>query len=48
MGAAISLDNFAGAVVEIYGNGTVSLDCLVEVGFRSGNWDDLSIQDCTC
>ena len=48
MKGVVLLDNFVGAVVGIHGNGTVSLDCLDEVGSRNGSWDDLSIQDCTC
>jgi hypothetical protein len=46
MEGAVSLDNSAGA--EIYKDGTVGLDCLVEVGSHSISWDDLSIRDCTC
>jgi len=42
----VLLDNSVG--IEIYGYGTVGLDCCVEVGSHSVSWDDLSIQDCTC
>ena len=38
MEGAVLLDNCAGVVVEINGNGTVSLDCLDEVGSRSESW----------
>jgi hypothetical protein len=40
------LDNSVGA--KIHGDGTVVLDCLVEVGSHSISLDDLSIRDCTC
>ena len=30
------------------GDGTVGLDCLVEVGSHNISLDDLSIRDCTC
>ena len=46
MEGVVLLDNFVG--VEIHGDGTVGLDCLVGMGCRSVSWDDLSIQDCTC
>jgi len=42
----VLLDNFVG--IEIHGDGTVGLNCFVEVGSHSVSWDDLSIQDCTC
>jgi len=38
------LDNSVGA--KIHGDGTVSLDCLVEVGSHNISLDDLSIRDC--
>jgi len=46
MEGVILLDNSVG--IEIHGDGTVGLDCLVDVGFHSVSWDDLSIQDCIC
>ena len=46
MEGAVSLDN--SVEIEIHGDGTVSLDCLVEAGSHNVSWDDLSIQDCTC
>jgi len=46
MEGAVSLDNFVGA--EIHGDGTVSLDCLVEVSSHNISLDDLSIRDCMC
>jgi len=46
MEGAASLDN--SVEIEIHGDGTISLDCLVEVGFHSISLDDLSIRDCTC
>ena len=46
MEGVVLLDNFVGA--EIHGDGTVSLDCLDEVGSRNESWGDLSIQDSTC
>jgi len=46
MEGVVLLDNSVG--IEIHGDGTVDLDCLVEVGSHSVSWDDLSIQDCTC
>ena len=46
MEGAVLLDNFVG--IEIHEDGTVGLDCLVEVGSLSISWDDLSMQDCTC
>jgi len=42
----VLLDNSVGA--KIYRDGTVVLDCLVEVGSLKISLDDLSIQDCTC
>jgi hypothetical protein len=44
--AVVSLDNSVGT--EIYGDGTVGLDYLVEAGSHSLSWDDLSIRDYTC
>jgi hypothetical protein len=41
MEGAVRLDNSVG--IEIYGDGTIGLDCLVEVGSHSVSWDDLSI-----
>jgi hypothetical protein len=41
MQGAASLDNSVGT--EIYKDGIVGLDCLVEVGSHSINLDDLSI-----
>jgi len=46
MEGVVLLDNSVGG--EIYRDGTVGLDCLVEVGSHSVSLDDLSIQDCTC
>jgi hypothetical protein len=46
MEGAASLDNSVG--IEIHGNGTVGLDCLVKVGSHNIRLDDLSIWDCTC
>jgi len=46
MEGVVSLDNSVG--IEIHGDGTVGLDCLVEVGSHSVSWDDLFIRDCTC
>ena len=46
MEGVILLDNSIGA--KIHGDGTVSLDYLVEVGSYNISLDDLSIQDCTC
>jgi hypothetical protein len=46
MEGVVSLDNSVGA--EIHGDGTVGLDRLVEVGFQSTSWDDLSIRDFMC
>jgi len=46
MEGVVLLDNSVG--IEIHGDGTVGLDCLVEVGSHSISLDDLSIQDCTC
>jgi hypothetical protein len=46
MEGVVLLDNSVGA--EIHGDGTVGLDCLVEAGFHTVGWDNLSIQDCTC
>jgi len=45
MQEAISLDNYIGT--EIHGDGTVGLDCLIEVGSHSVSSDNLSIWDCT-
>ena len=44
MEGAVSLDNSIG--IEIHGDGTVGLDCLVEVGSHNISLDDLSIRDC--
>jgi hypothetical protein len=44
--ASYQLDNSIG--VEIHGDGTVGLDCLVEVNSLNINLNDLSIRDCTC
>ena len=46
MERVVLLDNSIGA--EIHGDGTIGLDCLVEVGSHSINLDDLSIRYCTC
>jgi len=46
MEGVVLLDNSVG--IEIHEDGTVDLDCLVEVGSHNVSWDDLSIQDCTC
>ena len=46
MQGAILLDNSIGA--EIHGDGTVGLIFLVETGFHSASWDDLSIRECMC
>jgi len=46
MEGAVSLDNSVG--IEIHGDGTVVLDCLIEVGSHSISLDDLSIHDYTC
>jgi len=46
MKGVVSLDNSIG--IEIYGDGTAGLDCLVEVGSHNISLDDLSIRDCTC
>jgi hypothetical protein len=43
---AVLLDNSIGT--EIHRDGTVGLDCFVEVGSHSISSDNLSIQDCTC
>jgi hypothetical protein len=41
MERAVSLDNSVG--IEIHGDGTVGLDCLIEVGSHIKSLDDLSI-----
>ena len=41
MEAVVLIDNFVG--IEIRGDGTVGLDCLVKVGSYNVSWDDLSI-----
>jgi len=46
MEGAVTFDNSVG--IEIHGDGTISLDCLVEVGSHNVSWDDLSIWDFTC
>ena len=46
MEEVVLLDNSVG--IEIHGDGTVGLDCPVEVGSHSISLDDLSIRDCTC
>jgi hypothetical protein len=46
MVGVVLLDNSVG--IEIYEDGIVGLDCLVEAGSHTIGWDDLSIQDCTC
>jgi len=46
MERVVLLDNSVGA--EIHGDGTVGLNCLVEVGSYNISLDDLSIRDCTC
>ena len=46
MEGVVLLDNSVG--IEIYRDGTVGFDCLVEVGSHSVSWDDLSIQDYMC
>ena len=46
MEEVVLLDNSVG--IEIHGDGTIGLDCLVGMGCRSVSWDDLSIRDCTC
>jgi hypothetical protein len=46
MEGVVLLDN--SVRIQIHRDGTVGLDCLVEVGSHSVSWDDLSIQDCTC
>jgi hypothetical protein len=46
MEGVVSLDNSVG--IKIHGDGTVGLDCLVEVGSHNLSLDDLSIRDCTC
>jgi hypothetical protein len=46
MEGAVSFDNSIG--IEIHGDGTIGLDCLIEVGSHSISLDDLSIRDCTC
>jgi len=46
MEGVVLLDNSVWA--EIHGDGTVSLDCLVEVGSHNISLGDLSIRDYTC
>jgi hypothetical protein len=46
MEGVVLLDNSVRA--EIHGDGTLDLDCLVEVGSHSIRLDNLSIQDCMC
>ena len=46
MEGVVLLDN--SVLAEIHGDGTVGLDCLVEVGSHSISLDDLSIRDCIC
>jgi hypothetical protein len=46
MKGAVSLDNSVG--IEIHEDGTIGLDCLIEVGSHNISLDDLSIRDCTC
>ena len=46
MEGVVLLDN--SIRIEIHGDGTVGLDCLVEVGSHSVSWDDLSIYDSMC
>jgi hypothetical protein len=46
MEEGVLLDNSVG--IEIHGDGTIGLDCLVEVGSHSVSLDDLSIRDCRC
>jgi hypothetical protein len=50
MEGVVLLDNSVGVVlldnsvgIEIHGDGTVDLDCLVEAGSHSVSWDYLSI-----
>ena len=52
MEGVVLLDNSVGVVlldnsvgIEIHGDGTVGLDCLVEVGSHSISLDDLSIRE---
>ena len=45
MEEVVLLDNSVG--IEIHGDGTISLDCLVEVGSHNVSWDDLSSWDFT-
>jgi len=46
MEGVVLIDNSVG--IEIHGDGTVGLDCLVDAGSHNISWDDLSIRDCTC
>jgi hypothetical protein len=46
MEGVVLLDNSVGD--EIHGDGTIGLDCLVEVGSHNISLDNLSIQDYTC
>jgi len=46
MEGVVLLDNSVGA--EIHWDGTVGLDCFVEVGSHNISLDDPSIRDCTC
>jgi hypothetical protein len=46
MEGVVLLDN--SVLAEIHGDGTVGLDCLVEVGSHNISLDDLSIRDCMC
>ena len=46
MEGVVLLDKSVG--IEIQGDGTVDLHCLVEVGSHSIRLDNLSIQDCMC
>jgi hypothetical protein len=41
MEEVVLLDNSVG--IEIHGDGTIVLDCFVEVGSHNVSWDDLSI-----
>jgi len=42
----VLLDNSVG--IEIHGDGTFSLDYLIETGSHNVGWDNFSIQDCIC
>jgi len=46
MERVVLLENSVGS--EIHGDGTVGLDCLVEMSSHNISLDDLSIRDCTC